>query len=271
VARVIVAMSGGVDSSVAAALLVGEGHEVTGVTMRLLPEESPGGCCPSGSVRDARAVCDVLGIPHYTWDAREVFALSVVEAFVDGYAAGRTPNPCIDCNDRVKFAFLLPKALSAGAECLATGHYARIVETGGAPRLAMGADRSKDQSYFLYRTTGAQLRHVLFPVGDLTKAEVRRTAQELGLPTAARPESQEACFVPAGNVRAFVRERRPASFERGPIVDASGAIVGGHDGAVGFTIGQRRGLGGGGRERRYVTSVRPADAVVVVGGRTDVT
>ncbi len=263
--RVWVAMSGGVDSSVAAALLVEAGHDVTGVTMRLLAEDSPGGCCPSGSVRDAKRVAGMLGVPHYTLDMRDVFDSAVVEAFCDEYAAGRTPNPCIACNDVVKYGELLRRAVREGAEYLATGHYARVaLDSSGSPWLRRGADPEKDQSYFLYRMTPAQLASALFPVGEMTKTEVRAIAAAKGLPNASRPESQEACFVP-GDVRDFVRAHRPEAFLSGSVVDASGTVLGVHDGAVGFTIGQRRGVGIGGGERRYVTGIRPSQGTIVVG------
>ncbi len=269
-ARVWVAMSGGVDSSTAAALLVEAGHEVTGVTMRLLEEDAPGGCCPSGSVRDAKRVCDMLGIAHYTLDLRGSFERYVVRGFVDGYAAGRTPNPCIDCNDRVKFDDLLGRALANGADFLATGHYARVVsDDDGAPWLARGVDRDKDQSYFLYRCTAEQLGHLMFPVGELTKGEVRAAAASRGLPTAARAESQEACFLASTDARSFVRSRRPEAFVPGHVVDAAGAVLGRHDGAAGFTVGQRRGVGVSGSGPRYVTAVRPREGTVVVGERSD--
>jgi tRNA-specific 2-thiouridylase len=269
-ARVWVAMSGGVDSSMAAALLVEAGHDVTGVTMRLLSEDAPGGCCPSGSVRDAKRVCDLLGVPHYTLDLRGSFERFVITPFVDAYADGRTPNPCIECNDRVKFDDLLGRALANGAEYLATGHYARIEsDADGALWLARGLDHDKDQSYFLYRTTREQLEHALFPVGSLTKAEVRAGAAERGLPTATRSESQEACFLAGTDARAFVRSRRPDAFVAGRVVDHEGATVGRHDGAAGFTIGQRRGVGISGVEPRYVTSISPDTGTVVVGERDD--
>lgn len=267
VARVFAAMSGGVDSSVAAALLVEAGHDVVGVTMRLLGEDAPGGCCPSGSVRDARRVCDLLGIPHYTWDLREAFEQEVVSEFLDEYAAGRTPNPCVTCNDRVKSGVLLERVCVAGGEYLATGHYARVVATDDWNRVARGADPAKDQSYFLYRSTSDQLAHMLFPVGEMTKGEVRERARELDLPTAESPESQEACFVSGRDVRSFVKERRPEAFVPGEIVDASGRVVGRHDGAAGHTVGQRHGLGVSTGEPAYVTAIEPGPARLVVGPR----
>lgn len=192
-AKVFAAMSGGVDSSVAAALLLEQGHEVVGVTMQLLPEgDHPGGCCSSDAVRDARRVCDRLGIPHYALNFRDVFEREVVGPFCEAYAEGRTPNPCIACNDKVKFVELWRRAALQEADLLATGHYARTVsDAAGEFHLARGRDGRKDQSYFLYRMTPDQLRRTTFPLGGLTKAEVRALAEELGLPTARKPDSQE--------------------------------------------------------------------------------
>lgn len=270
-ARVFVAMSGGVDSSTAAALLVEAGHDVTGVTMRLLAGESPDGCCSADGARSAKRVCDTLGIPHYTLDFADMFDAWVVERYCDEYAAGRTPNPCVDCNDRVKFSELMRRVMLQGADFLATGHYARVVrDDDGTPWLARGLDASKDQSYFLYRATPAQLEHTMFPLGELTKTRVRELARERGLPSAERPESQETCFVPDGDVRGFVRARRPEAFAPGPIVDESGVTVGRHDGVPGITVGQRRGLAVAAGERRFVTRVDPASATVTVGPRDDV-
>jgi tRNA-specific 2-thiouridylase len=213
-ARVFVAMSGGVDSSVAAALLQQQGHDVTGVTMRLLAtEDEPGSCCSLDGVRAAKRVCDALGVPHYTLEFAQEFEREVIERYCDEYAAGRTPNPCIVCNDRMKFSELMRRVALQDAEFLATGHYARIVEAlDGRRRLARGVDPAKDQSYFLYRMTPEQLDRTLFPLGGLTKPEVRELARIFALPTAERPESQETCFVPGDDVRAFVRERRPDAF-----------------------------------------------------------
>jgi tRNA-specific 2-thiouridylase len=269
--RVFVAMSGGVDSSVAAALLVRAGNDVTGVTMRLLPgQDEIDGCCSLDGVRSAKRVCDALDIPHYTMEFSDVFEREVIAPYCDEYAAGRTPNPCIACNDRVKFSELLRRVSLQGADVLATGHYARIeADAEGHVWLARGVDATKDQSYFLYRLTETQLRHVMFPLGELTKDEVRRIAAELGLPSAERPESQETCFVPGDDVRAFVRERRPEAFRGGDILEADGTVVGTHDGVPGFTIGQRKGLGVGAAERRYVTSVDPAAATLTLGSRED--
>lgn len=268
-ARVFVAMSGGVDSSVAAALLIEAGHDVMGVTMRLLTgEDDSGSCCSLEGVRSAKRVCDVLRIPHYTLEFSQEFQREVVEPYCDEYAAGRTPNPCIACNDRIKFSELMRRVALQGAEHLATGHYARIVrDSDGAPWLARGTDASKDQSYFLYRMTEQQLESTLFPLGDWAKIDVRMKARELGLPAAERAESQETCFVPDDDVRSFVRERRPDAFRPGPILDASGQSVGVHDGAPGYTVGQRKGLRLAGAERTFVTRVDVDTATVTVGPR----
>jgi tRNA-specific 2-thiouridylase len=265
--RVFVAMSGGVDSSVAAALLVRDGHDVTGVTMRLLSgEDDTGGCCSADGARAAKRVCDTLGIPHYTLEFSKEFEHEVIERYCDEYAAGRTPNPCIVCNDRVKFSELMRRVALQDAEYLATGHYARIVENGAGGRwLARGVDAAKDQSYFLYRMTPAQLKRTMFPVGELTKLRVREAARSFGLPTAERAESQETCFVPGDDVRGFVRERRPDAFVPGEIRDTTGAVVGAHDGVPGYTVGQRRGLGLPGPERTFVTAIDAGKATVTVG------
>jgi tRNA-specific 2-thiouridylase len=271
-ARVFVAMSGGVDSSVAAALLARDGHDVTGVTMRLLPGDDPvDGCCSADGARSAKRVCDALGIPHYTLDFADVFEREVIEPYCDEYACGRTPNPCIVCNDRVKFSELMRRVKLQDAEFLATGHYARVSrDADGLPWLLRGSDEAKDQSYFLYRTTVEQLEQTMFPLGGLTKPEVREIARGLLLPAAERPESQETCFVPGDDVRGFVRARRPEAFRPGPIVDEAGTVVGAHDGACGFTVGQRRGLGISGEDRVFVSSIDASTATVTVGARSRV-
>ena len=265
--RVFVAMSGGVDSSVSAALLLEQGHDVTGVTMQLWPSsDEEGGCCSVSAIRDARRVCDLLGIPHYTLNFRESFDREVVESFAEEYARGRTPNPCIVCNDRLKFAELLAKVSAQGAEYLATGHYARIVrDDDGRAWLGRAADASKDQSYFLYRLTPAQLDHVLFPVGDLQKAEVRAAAERLGLSGARKPDSQEVCFAPAGKHGAVVSERRPAAAAPGEIVDTAGKVLGTHRGIANYTVGQRKGLGVAAPEPLYVLHIDAEHNRVVVG------
>lgn len=269
-ARVWVAMSGGVDSSVAAALLLEAGHDVTGVTMQLWPSgDDEGGCCSVSAVRDAKRVCDLLGIAHYALNYREVFEREVVTPFAEDYAAGRTPNPCIVCNDRVKFSDLLAKVAAQGADFLATGHYARIErDDDGTPWLAQGVDPEKDQSYFLYRLTRVQLDHVLFPVGELHKPDVRSYAARLGLHVAEKADSQEVCFAPAGEHAQVLSERAPMGLVPGNIVDANGAVLGSHEGVGRYTIGQRKGLGiGGSSEPLYVIGVDPGANHVIVGPR----
>ncbi len=269
-ARVFAAMSGGVDSSVTAALLLEQGHDVTGVTMQLWPPgDDEGGCCSVSAVRDARRVCDLLGIAHYTLNFREAFEREVVGPFADEYAAGRTPNPCIVCNARLKFSDLLAKVSAQGAEFLATGHYARIVrDESGAPWLAQGHDPGKDQSYFLYRLTRVQLEHVLFPVGELTKPDVRAMADRIGLHVAEKPDSQEVCFAPAGEHARVVRERRPDALAPGEIVDLKGAVLGQHEGIANFTVGQRKGIGVAAAEPLYVVGVDASSRRVVVGPKS---
>ena len=268
-ARVFVAMSGGVDSSVTAALLLEQGHDVTGVTMQLWPSsDDEGGCCSVSAIRDARRVCDLLGITHYTLNFREVFEEAVVGPFADEYARGRTPNPCIVCNDVLKFSDLLAKVMAQGADFLATGHYARVVrDAQGTPWLAKAVDPTKDQSYFLYRLSRSQLEHVLFPVGELRKTEVRQIALRIGLAVAEKPDSQEVCFAPAGEHAKVVRERRPEALVSGEIVDADGCALGRHDGIANYTVGQRKGLGIGGGEPLFVIAIDAAENRVVVGPR----
>jgi tRNA-specific 2-thiouridylase len=264
--RVVVAMSGGVDSSVAAALLVEEGYDVVGVTLRLWPEEEEGHphpCCLSEGVSDAQAVARCLGMPHYVLNMEAPFREYVVDYFCAEYAKGRTPNPCLACNRVLKFRLLLEKALALGASHLATGHYCRITASNEAFRLLRGADGAKDQSYFLYMLGQPEMARMLFPVGGLTKAQVRGYARRRGLPVSDKAESQEVCFVP-GDYRRFLEDRlAPAP---GPVVDAWGRVVGEHSGVAFFTVGQRRGLGLGGGPPRYVVRIEPEGSRVVVGG-----
>jgi tRNA-specific 2-thiouridylase len=242
--NVLVAMSGGVDSSMAAALLAEAGHDVTGVHLKMAdtPSGLPGkGCCTLDDARDARRVADRLGIPFYVWDLSEAFAERVVDDFVASYAAGETPNPCIRCNERVKYTALLARALVAGFDALATGHHVRIRSERGRFRLLRAADPGKDQTYVLYMATQDQLAHTLMPAGEHRKADLRAMAAERGLMTASKPDSHDICFIPSGDLGAFLRPRlgaRPGVFA-GP----GGEVVGEHDGAYRFTIGQRRGLG----------------------------
>jgi tRNA-specific 2-thiouridylase len=270
---VLVAMSGGVDSSVAAALLVEQGHRVVGVTMKTFcysDKEGPSQtCCGLDGIMDARRVADRLGIPHYVFDVEKDFTRDVIDDFVAEYAAGRTPNPCVRCNGNTKFRDLLKRGAALGCDAISTGHYARMgVDPEGNPALLRGLDRNKDQAYFLWGLPREILPRLLFPLGELTKPEVRARARELGLSTAEKPESQEICFVPTGNYVDVLEERLPAdhpALAGGRVVTASGEVVGSHDGYARFTVGQRKGLGGGHGRRLYVLGSRPESREVVVG------
>jgi tRNA-uridine 2-sulfurtransferase len=268
---VLVAMSGGVDSSVAAALMKGEGHDVIGVTLKLWQgpngEAPTAGCCTVGDAEDARRVAAQLDIPYYVFDYTSHFHEGVVDHFVTDYLNGRTPNPCVECNRTVKFSRLLEQAGELGCEMLVTGHYARVVSVAGRRELHRGRDRRKDQSYVLSMLTQRELARVLLPVGELTKDETRTIAAELGLRTASKPDSQDICFVGSEGYKSFLHGQRPDAHRRGRIVDTEGNVVGQHDGVVGFTIGQRRGVGVALGERRYVIDVEPSTATVVIGHR----
>jgi len=260
----LVAMSGGVDSSVAAALLVEAGESPIGVSMRLY--DGPSRCCSIEDVDDARRVAFALGMPFYVASWVDEFRREVIEPFADAYLAGRTPIPCATCNKRFKFDYLLERARVFGCDAVATGHYARRVrDAEGRLRLARGRDRAKDQSYFLFELDAAKLARARFPVGELSKEEVRERARKLDLATAEKAESQEICFVPGGDYRAVVEGLRPGASERpGEIVDAAGRVLGRHAGVHRFTVGQRRGLGLSTPEPMYVRRLEPASARVVV-------
>jgi tRNA-uridine 2-sulfurtransferase len=267
-ARVLAAMSGGVDSSVAATLLVEAGFDLTGVHLKL--SDTPAhqqvqgkGCCTLADADDARRVADTLGIPFYVWDLADEFHRAVVADFEAEYARGRTPNPCARCNERVKVAGLLERALALGFDALATGHYARV--EGG--RLYRAADPAKDQSYVLYMLGPEQLAHLRLPLGSLTKPEVRAIAARRGLRVAAKPESYDVCFIPDGDTAGWLERR--LGRRAGEVVDAAGTVVGRHDGAYRFTVGQRRGLGVAAPTPRYVLRIEPAANQVVVGERGD--
>jgi tRNA-specific 2-thiouridylase len=264
--NVLVALSGGVDSSVAAARLLDEGHEVVGVTLKLWGGDSDTGCCSVADVDDARTVARRLGIEHLVFNFGDDFTRDVVDPYVAAHAAGRTPNPCIECNRHLKFDRLLRRAEVLGFDAVATGHHARIVtDPSGRPRLARGADPAKDQSYVLYVVPTDDLRRVRFPVGSMTKAEVRAEAARLGLPTAAKPDSQDVCFITAtGGREAFLGTRIP--LRPGRVLDTAGREVGSVDAVELVTVGQRRGLRlAGGAGRRHVLCVDTAAAVVIVG------
>jgi len=272
-ARIVVAMSGGVDSSVVAALAARTGAEVIGVTLQLYDHgeaaKRSGACCAGQDIYDARTVCERLRIPHYVLDYESRFRSTVIEHFADEYARGRTPVPCSLCNQGVKFTDLIAFARELGADCLATGHYVRRVLNGNRVELHKGADPRRDQSYFLYGTTREQLEFLRFPLGDLPKNEVRRIAQEEGLIVADKPDSQDICFVPDGDYAGLVKRIRPETEAPGDIVDLDGRVLGRHRGVVHFTVGQRRGIEIGGQaEPLYVVSIDPERRRLVVGPRS---
>jgi tRNA-specific 2-thiouridylase len=265
-------MSGGVDSSVAAARMVDAGHDVVGVHLAL--SQAPGtlrtgsrGCCSKEDAGDARRVADVLGIPFYVWDFADKFKEDVIDDFVSSYARGETPNPCVRCNERIKFSALAARALALGFDAVATGHYARL--SGG--RLRRAVDRDKDQSYVLAVLTAEQLRHAAFPIGDTAKPHIRAEAARRGLAVAEKPDSHDICFIPSGDTRAFLGDR--IGVRRGTVVDARGTVLATHEGVHGFTIGQRKGLGiagpGPDGQPRYVTAIHAGSGTVQVGAAAD--
>jgi tRNA-uridine 2-sulfurtransferase len=265
-------MSGGVDSSVAAALLVDAGYEVTGVMLKLWRGDginNASGCCNIGAAEDARRVADVLGIPFYVFNFSQMFEDTVVRDFKENYRAGRTPNPCVRCNQWIKFDALLERARMLDADVLATGHYARVRRNSHGVRLLRGADVDKDQSYVLWMLTQSQLEQSLFPVGDLQKTETRRIASELGLRTAAKPDSQEICFVRGGDFDAYVSEHLVDASVPGPVLDKHGTVVGRHRGIARYTVGQRKGLGVTLGIPVYVQAIDAASNSIVVGERSD--
>lgn len=263
-----VAMSGGVDSSVAALLLKEQGFAVFGLTAKTWPEGSR--CCSDEDVRSARRVCDALAIPHYVVDLSDPFERHVVAYFEEEYLAGRTPSPCARCNRHIKFGELLQHAVGMGAESMATGHYARVDKTvGGRYRLLKGVDPAKDQTYFLFDLSQEQLSRSLFPVGAMSKVDVMAHARRAGLPVQDRPESQDLCFVAEGEHAALIEKRSPGRIVPGEIRDSEGHVLGRHGGIHRFTIGQRRGLGVAAGEPRYVAALDPATASVVLGPRED--
>jgi tRNA-specific 2-thiouridylase len=269
--RALVAMSGGVDSSVAAARMVAEGHEVIGVTLKLWAgpngEMPTAGCCTVSDSEDARRVAAQLDIPYYVLDYTEDFSRGVIDGFVSDYLSGRTPNPCVECNRTVKFSRLMSQAADFDCDLVVTGHYARVDRHQGIFRLRRGVDGAKDQSYVLSMLGQEQLSRIRFPVGDLEKSEVRAIAAELGLRTAHKAESMDICFVGRRDYRAFLRDQAPEAVEPGALVTVDGREVGAHDGVAGFTVGQRRGLGTALGEPHYVVSVDAPTRIVTIGTR----
>lgn len=269
--RIVVAMSGGVDSSVAAMLLHDQGYEVVGVTLHLWDYPDDGSvksrCCAPEDIHDARRVCDTLGVPHYAFDRRELFYSEVVQPFVDGYLDGTTPSPCVRCNRGVKVKELLAIATRLGATHVATGHYARVEQKDGKAALLRAVDPEKDQSYFLHMLDAATLARFVFPLGEMSKAEVRELASQRGLPGANKGESQELCFVPTGRYDAFVEERAQDRLKPGALVDEGGKVVAEHAGIHRFTIGQRRNLGVAVGKRAYVVGLNADTGEVTLGDK----
>ncbi|MEX2648924.1 MAG: tRNA 2-thiouridine(34) synthase MnmA [Alphaproteobacteria bacterium] len=271
--RVVVAMSGGVDSSTVAALYARSGYDVVGVTLQLYDHgkamERPGACCAGADIHDARRVADVLNIPHYVLDFEARFRAAVIDDFVATYLKGETPVPCVRCNQRVKFADLMDVARDLGADALATGHYVRrVVRDDGGVELHRGAEVARDQSYFLFATTRVQLGFLRFPLGGATKDETRALAAAAGLPVAAKRDSQDICFVPEGGYARLVERLRPEAAEAGDIVDGTGRLLGRHGGIARFTVGQRHGLGLAGPDPLYVSAIDAATRRIVVGPRS---
>ena len=271
--RALVAMSGGVDSSVAAALMLDSGYDVVGVTLKQWQgpdgEMPTAGCCTVGDAEDARRVSAQLGIPYYVLDYVDEFRKAVVEPFGRSYLSGQTPNPCVECNRKVRFHALLERANDLDCDVLATGHHARVVRSGAGYELRRGRDLLKDQSYVLHMLGQEELARVQMPVGEITKAAVREYAVKAGLRTATKPDSQDICFVGNGDYRDFIGRHFPETARPGPIVDATGSVVGYHDGTAGFTIGQRKGLGVAAESARYVIGIDAPSRSVVIGTKDD--
>jgi tRNA-specific 2-thiouridylase len=269
--RVVVAMSGGVDSSVVAGLLKREGHDVIGVTLQLYDHGAAtgrrGACCAGQDIHDARRVADRLEIPHYVLDYEQRFKATVMQAFAESYAAGETPVPCVTCNQKIKFSELLATARELGADRLATGHYIELREGPGGPQLFRACDADRDQSYFLFATTREQLASLMFPLGAMPKSQVRQLARELGLPVAEKADSQDICFVPQGRYTSIVERLKPGAAQAGEIVHVDGRVLGRHEGTIHFTVGQRKGLGIPSIAPLYVVRLDTSRRQVIVGPR----
>ena len=268
--RVVVAMSGGVDSSVVAAKLKSEKYDVIGITLQLYDHghalEKKGACCAGIDIHDARRVAERLGFPHYVLNYESRFKESVIDEFADSYLAGNTPVPCIKCNEKIKFSDLLETAKELNADCLATGHYVRCILGNNGPELHQAFDRKKDQSYFLFRTTREQLNFLRFPLGDIeSKGKTRALAKKLQLKVANKPDSQDICFVPKGSYSDVIKKLRPESDKPGNILDLSGEVIGTHKGIINYTVGQRKGLGIGGGDPLYVIKINATDRTIIVG------
>ena len=270
--RVVVAMSGGVDSSVAAAMMKADGHDVIGITLQLYDHGSAtgrkGSCCAGQDIHDARRVAEAIGIPHYVLDYEARFAEKVIDAFADSYVAGETPIPCVTCNNEIKFRDLLNTAKDLGADILVTGHYVQRLDGPHGPTLARAVDPDRDQSYFLFGVTKAQLETLWFPLGGLPKAEVRELARKFDLPVADKADSQDICFVPSGKYSDIIAKLKPGAMEAGNIVHVDGRVLGRHDGIINFTVGQRRGLKIPAAEPLFVVRLDPATNDVIVGPRS---
>ncbi|NOT69903.1 MAG: tRNA 2-thiouridine(34) synthase MnmA [Hyphomicrobium sp.] len=273
--RVVVAMSGGVDSSVAAAMMKAAGHDVIGITLQLYDHGSAtgrkGSCCAGQDIHDARRVADQIGIPHYVLDYEARFAEKVIDAFADSYVAGETPIPCVTCNNEIKFRDLLDTAKDLGAAMLVTGHYVQRLETPSGPRLARSIDPERDQSYFLFGVTKDQLEMLRFPLGGLHKSEVRELARSFGLPIADKADSQDICFVPAGRYSDVIERLKPGALEAGNIVHIDGRVLGRHEGIINFTVGQRKGLKIPAAEPLFVVRLDASTNEVIVGPRSALT
>lgn len=271
--RALVAMSGGVDSSVAAALMLEQGFDVVGVTLKQWEGEDGSmpvaGCCTLSDAEDARRVAAQLDVPYYVLDYVEEFTEAVVEPFGEGYLNGLTPNPCIECNRKVRFRALLDRTEELGCDVLVTGHHARVEETNGTYRLRMAVDGTKDQSYVLHMLDQVALSKIRLPVGEMTKVDVRKKAEDLGFRTAFKPDSQDICFVTSGDYRDFLRQRLPEIDVPGDVLDVEGKVLGQHEGTAGFTIGQRKGLGVAVGEARYVVDIAPREQTITIGTRDD--